>query len=166
MIELLENLIAALREELQQYGEMLALLDQQQEWVLARAGEELYQTIGEIQAQANTILRVRQQRQSCQHNLAQQLPLSDSHSFNEVIPMLPSDYQPLLRSLIEENNGLLVRVQQRARQNHLLLSRSLELMQQYLNPLMPVRQDQVYDENGNRPAHALPGAPALYEQVG
>ena len=33
---------------------------------------------------------------------------------------------------MRENNELLVRVQQRARQNHLLLSRSVEMMQRFI----------------------------------
>ncbi len=42
-----------------------------------------------------------------------------------------------MQALVQENNELLVRVQQRARQNHLLLLRSLELMQKLINSLFP-----------------------------
>ena len=53
--------------------------------------------------------------------------------FAEIIPQLPEAYRPLIESLVDENNSLLQRVQQRARQNHLVLSRSVELMQDFLN---------------------------------
>ena len=39
MIRFVEELISALREELQQYGEMLARLDDQQQMVFRRAAE-------------------------------------------------------------------------------------------------------------------------------
>jgi len=42
MIESLQNLINALRRELQEYGEMLALLDRQQQLVMARAADEVF----------------------------------------------------------------------------------------------------------------------------
>ena len=38
-----------------------------------------------------------------------------------------------MSALVEENNHLLARVRQRARQNHILLSRSVELMEQFIN---------------------------------
>jgi hypothetical protein len=56
----LEPLITALREELQQYGEMLALLDRQQEQVKARAAAEIFQSISLIQAQATAIQSARE----------------------------------------------------------------------------------------------------------
>ncbi len=58
-----------------------------------------------------------------------------------LIPLLPADYRPLVQALVDENNELLVRVRQRARQNHLLLSRSVELMQGLLNTLLPVARN-------------------------
>ena len=43
MSELVHNLIEALREELKQYGEMLALLEHQLQLVVLRQGEDLLQ---------------------------------------------------------------------------------------------------------------------------
>jgi flagellar biosynthesis/type III secretory pathway chaperone len=61
---------------------------------------------------------------------------------------MPPDYRPLAKALVDENNELLARVQQRARQNHLLLRRSLDLMQQLLHSLMPTAHSSVYDQQG------------------
>ena len=61
----IEPLIAALREELQHYGEMLALLDRQQEQVKARSAGEIFQSISLIQAQAAAIQGARQHREKC-----------------------------------------------------------------------------------------------------
>ena len=66
----IQPLIAALREELQQYGEMLALLDRQQEQVKARSAGEIFQSISLIQAQAAAIQGARQHREKCRGNAA------------------------------------------------------------------------------------------------
>ena len=51
MNEALEKMIHALREELQQYGEMLARLDQQQDHVMTRASENLLEATAGIRAE-------------------------------------------------------------------------------------------------------------------
>ena len=53
-----------------------------------------------------------------------------TRTFAAIIPLLPPDYRPLVQALVQENNELLARVHQRTRQNHLLLSHAVELMQQ------------------------------------
>jgi flagellar biosynthesis/type III secretory pathway chaperone len=125
----LEPLITALREELQQYGEMLALLDRQQEQVKARAAAEIFQSISLIQAQATAIQSAREHREKCRGAAAL------------------ACRQP---ALVDENNHLLGRIHQRARQNHVLLRRSVELMQELLRTLFPTRQTSLYNGNGHK----------------
>ena len=50
-----ENLIEALRAEMQQYGEMLALLEQQQQLIVQRAGAALLENLAAINAQTSII---------------------------------------------------------------------------------------------------------------
>jgi hypothetical protein len=165
MTEALNRLIAALRDELQQYGGMLALLDRQQDMVVARAAEDLFQSIAAIQDQAALIHRARSHRDDCRVAVATAVSRPPDAPFHVLIPLLPQDYRPLVDALVSENNHLLTRVQQRARQNHLLLSRSLDLMQRFLTTLLPGRDPLVYDGHGSRPASVLPNT-ALYEAVG
>ena len=161
----IEPLIAALREELQHYGEMLALLDRQQEQVKARSAGEIFQSISLIQAQAAAIQAARQHREQCRAATARACRLPDHAPFTDLIPLLPPDYRPLLRALVDENNQLLGRVRQRARQNHVLLRRSVELMQELLRTLFPARQTSVYNGNGHRRGQILNARP-LYDAVG
>jgi flagellar biosynthesis/type III secretory pathway chaperone len=165
MLESIQQLIVALREELQQYGEMLALLDRQQQLVVIRAGAEVFQSVGQIQGQATVILGARVRREECRRQAARKLGRPEETLFTDLIPLLPAEYRPLVKALVDENNELLVRVQQRARQNHLLLSRSLELMQGMLNSLFPASETRVYNGHGGMQTHA--GVPrTLYEGVG
>jgi flagellar biosynthesis/type III secretory pathway chaperone len=161
----LEPLIAALRDELQHYGEMLALLDRQQEQVKARSSEEIFQSISLIQAQAAAILAARQHREQCRGAAALACRQPENAPFTDLIPLLPPDYRPLLRALVDENNQLLGRVRQRARQNHVLLRRSVELMQDLLRTLFPARQASVYNGDGHKRGEVL-NARSLYNAVG
>jgi flagellar biosynthesis/type III secretory pathway chaperone len=165
MIQSIKLLIDALRDELQNYGEMLALLDRQQGYLVARDASEVFQSISLIKAQGAAIQRSRASREESRRAVARESHLEPETSFSDLIPLLPSDYQPLLQALVAENNELLMRVRRRARQNHLMLRRSVELMQELLNTLMPARQNSVYDGTGSRPAYA-PAARQLYEAVG
>src|SRR5687768_12237256 len=106
MKELLQNLIEALREELKEYGEMLALLDQQQHLVMHRQTQDLLQCVTAINAQAETTAAARHEREQHRRNVARILEMSEDTAFTVLIPRLPAEYQPLVQALFQENNEL------------------------------------------------------------
>jgi flagellar biosynthesis/type III secretory pathway chaperone len=165
MNDLLPNLIEALREELKQYGEMLALLDQQQDRVMQRQTGELLAGVATINEQTAIIAGTRLEREQRQRHLARVLLLPEDAGFAAITPRLPADYRPLVQALVQENNELLMRVQQRARQNHLLLNHAVELMQHLINAIVPGASPQTYDDAGRLPSANLPQH-SLYEAVG
>ena len=144
---LLGQLIEALRQELQQYGEILALLEQQQQAVVSRAADDVVQAALAIPLQLEAIGTARQTRTQLQAELGQQLKLPAPVNFSALVPALPEKYRGAVHALVSENNQLLVRVQQRARQNHILLSRSLELMQEFIAALVPATP-RMYNGDG------------------
>ena len=165
MTELLQNLIESLREELKQYGELLALLDQQQELVILRRGSDLLQTVAAIDAQAEVLRVARSEREQRRLDLARALRLDERAGFRELTPRLPSEYRPLVEALVQENNELLLSLQTRSQQNHLLLNRAIELMQRFINTLVPGASPTTYNETGC----TLPGMCAIrpvYEAIG
>ncbi len=121
MIENLQKWIGALREELQECGEMLARMDYQQDLIMRRQEDSLLQSVAEIEAQGTVIQKVRRESAVSQSELARSIGLPEDVAFEDVMPFLPWEYRPLVQALIQENNELLVRVQQRSHQNHLLL---------------------------------------------
>jgi hypothetical protein len=145
----LKDLIEALRQELQQYGEMLLRLDQQQECLMRRATDEILAGAASIQEQTAILHRARGFREEMQRHVAQYFSQPARATLAELTGHAPAQYRPLLQALIEENNALLVRVQQRARQNQTLLRRSVDLMQELLQSLLPPGHRTVYDEQGN-----------------
>ena len=134
MTVVLQKLIESLRNELEQYGEMLALLEQQQE-AAGLGTEDVMHSIATINAQGATIQTARQQRQQRQRELAEKLGQPADSSFAHLIPLLPQNYQPLFAALVQENNELLVRVRERAQQNQAWLRRSLDFMQRFITTL-------------------------------
>ncbi|HEX7860235.1 MAG TPA: flagellar protein FlgN [Verrucomicrobiae bacterium] len=163
MTEFVEKLISALREELQQYGEMLARLDDQQELVMRRKPAELMETVPLVQNQSAVLTQARETRFASMKALCSSLRLSSETTFKDLLPNLPADYRPLLEALVEENNELLQRIHQRARQNHVLLSRTVESMQNVINSLGIHRPTAVYNDNGS--VFNTSARPALYEAV-
>lgn len=165
MNEFLTILIQALREELKQYGEMLALLDQQQSLVMQRQTNDLLSSVSGINFQTSIMVATRLEREQRQRQMARHLGLPENAGFVLIVPLLPPDYRPLMQALVQENNELLVRVQQRVRQNHLLLSHAVDLMQQLINTIIPGVGPKTYDECGRLPGKNLPQH-SLYEAVG
>ena len=166
MKDLLHNLIDSLREELKEYGEMIALLDQQQEMVMRRQTQDLLQCVQAINTQVDNITAARREREQRQRVVARLFGLAEDTPFALLLPHLPGDYRPLVQALVSENNELLKRIQRRARQNHLLLSRIVELMQRLFDPFFPDRQPATYDDSGAMAAAAILPKHTLYEAIG
>jgi flagellar biosynthesis/type III secretory pathway chaperone len=165
MKEILSNLIESLRDELKEYGEMLALLDQQQHMVMHRQTQDLLQCVTAINAQSETVAGARREREQRQRHTARQLGLAEDAAFAEIVPLLPADYRPLLQALVQDNNESLARVRQRARQNHLLLNRIVELMQRFLGSIFPGGKLSTYGDDGLLAGAALPQQ-SIYDAVG
>ena len=132
MTATLTQLIDALRNELQQYGEMLALLEVQREVVGRREPDSVLNSISAVEAQSATIEVAQRTREMHQRQLAWALSSPDNLTFEELLPLLPEQYRPLVTALVQEINQLLARVRHIAEQNRDQLQHSVELMEQFL----------------------------------
>ena len=140
MTATLEQVIEALRNELQQYGEMLALLEAQQDIVSRREPHSVLKSISAVEAQNTAIETARRQREVSQRQLAWALGRVEGESFPQLLSSIPDEYRPLIHALVQEVNELLGRVRERAQQNHAQLQRSLELMERFINAISPRAQ--------------------------
>lgn len=159
MTELIEQLVEDLRNELTEYGEMLALLQEQQEHLMSRRVDSVLDSVERINAQTLVLTRARATREEVQRSLARAAGEPTCTGILQLVQYLPEEYGPLLQALVVENNQLLGRVQQRGRQNYLMLSRAVELMQRFINALTPEHNVIAYGDTGalfaNSPSHAL-----------
>ena len=162
-IATLQKLIEALRNELQQYGEMLALLDQQQQLIRLRGADDILRSIEGISEQSSAIQAARESRRSLQQDVARDLGQSEGSTFAALIPLFPPPYRPLVSALVQENNELLQRVRQSAQKNQTMLRQSLDYMQRFVSALAGVDQPVIAGE----PHALLPvqSGSALYEAI-
>lgn len=163
MTKALQKVIDSLRNELQQYGEMLALLEAQQDVVTQREPESVLTSIAAVETQSVAIEGARQGRETAQRQLAWALGRADNnHSFQHLLPLLPDDYRPLVTALVQEINELLERVRERAEYNHAQLRRALELMERFISTLSPQAQSALLVGEQNPPdAEPLPPLSAI-----
>lgn len=165
MKAILSHLIESLREELKEYGEMLALLDQHELRANPQPSPDLPQYAATLRAQSETVAVARCEREQRQRQLVRHLGLPEATTFAELLPHLPADYRPLLQALAQDNHESLDRVRQYARQNQLLFNRMVELMQCFLGSgfpdSQPARHPEIREEIRihNRPALAPQSAP-------
>ena len=165
MNDSITHLVEALREELKQYGEMLVLLDQQQDQVMHRQTSNLMDTVSEVNAHTEVIRAARLEREQRQRHIGRLLNLDESAGFAVIVPLLPAQYRPLVTALVQENNELLVRIKQRARQNHLLLNRVVELMQRLVSTFSQAATPSTYNGTGTVPGGGMPKH-SLLEAIG
>jgi len=124
MIQSLGNLIHALRNELQQFGEMLASLD----------GPGLDPS-ARIPTQTEVLRLARRARHTCQRATAMALNLDPDSPIRTLIPLMSREYRPLLLALDHENEGLLESLRVRLGQNQSQMSHSLGVIQQLVESL-------------------------------
>ena len=161
----INRLIESLREEMTQYGELLALMQEQQELIINRQPQELLTNLNEVNVQMEKIAEARQAREQARATLTTQLNATQETTFKQMTSQLPAEYQPLLEALVDEVNALLQNVHKWLRQNHLLLKRSLDLMQGILQNVYP---DQASPKTYGRQGVVSPVNPppsTLYEGI-
>lgn len=147
-VEPKELLIELLRSELEEYGGLLALLEDQQAAIVARTADRVLEINTSINDQMRMIQMRREARESFAAGLAEKLNQSPSSSLREMIRFFRKPIQPLIEALIGEINNLVTRARRRAQQNQMLLARSIEVMQEVLHQLNPETMHKVYGADG------------------
>lgn len=161
----INQLIEALREEITQLGEMLALQQEQQVLIIERKPQELIAKVNEITTQEKRMLGARAHREQARMALITQAGGTADMPFSELIASAPADYQPLLDAQRREINVQIQNVARWVRQNHLLLKRSLELMQDIMQNVFPAKAaPKTYGRSG-AVSQGSPPPSTLYEGI-
>ncbi len=128
MTEKLKSFVESLRDELQNCGEMLVLLDQQAFPDLERSDKGVVDEEQALKVQWDALLKARQAREQRQKALAESVGIAEPATVTTLLPRLPEVYQPLVEALNLENQELMRQIEKRARQQHVTLNRALEMM--------------------------------------
>lgn len=143
-----EPLADALRDELQEYGGLLNLFDEQQMAILRRQPETVLAVGDSIEQQLRTVGKRRKRRETVARESAERFNRPQECSLRELTEFFPQTVQALLHALIDEVNQLLFRTKRRARQNQMLLARSVEVSQEILCKLNPDAVTKSYSQEG------------------
>jgi cell division septum initiation protein DivIVA len=120
-----DQLVDALRDELQEKGGLIRLLNQQTETLYRSDTLENERLEEQIRVQLRTISRCTQGRELALRQTASRFQLNEDVQSNEVIQSFPEYVHPLLEALFSEVDRLSNRMQERLRQNQGLKERFL-----------------------------------------
>jgi hypothetical protein len=120
-----DQLVDALRDELQEKGGLIQLLNQQTETLYRSDTEENERLEEQIRVQLRLISRCTQGRELALRQTASRFQLNEDAQSNEVIRSFPEYVHPLLEALFTEVDRLSNRMQERLRQNQGLKERFL-----------------------------------------
>ena len=162
--DLQERLITALRNELQEYGGLLHLLDLQQAAVLERKPDDVLELIPQIEAQLAATHMCRKQREATADELAGISQIPRPATLRSLTPHFRPAVRPLVEALADEVNRLIAHTRRRAQQNQMLLARSVELTQELVARLSPCAVSKTYSAGGRVKIKPAAGASRLLER--
>lgn len=143
-----EPLLALLREEVQEYGGLYNLLDRQQREVFERNPESVMATNEEVEKYMAQMGKLRESREEQVVFMAGKFGCDENLSLTQMLNFFPDFIRPLLKALIDEVNDMVKRTRRKARQNFLLLSRTMELTQEAISSLQPDNYTKTYGRKG------------------
>jgi len=143
-----DPLVDLLREEVQEYGGLYNLLDRQQKEIFNREPDLVLHTNDDIESQMAAMNTLRERREEQVKVMAERCACDDELSLTKMLPCFPEFIRPMLKALIDEVNAMVTRTRRKARQNYLLLSRTMEITQEALRMADPDNFSKTYSRNG------------------
>lgn len=161
-----EPLVETLRNELQEYGGLYNLLGRQQDRILERKTDAILAVTEEIEVQTHAVAQLRSRREELVAGLTARAGGRAPGSLRALLPAFPDVVRPLFEALMTDINHMVRRNRQKARQNHLLLSRAMELTEQTLRVLQPENFTRTYERSGKVGFAGRAKPSARYQAVG
>jgi hypothetical protein len=118
-----DQLVNALREELQEKGGLLQFLNQQTEVLYLRLPDENRRLEEQIRTQILVASGCTRKRELILREIASHMDLADGSNPSEIVVRFPEYVQPLLEALFSEVERLSGRMEERLRQNQQLKAR-------------------------------------------
>jgi flagellar biosynthesis/type III secretory pathway chaperone len=144
-----QQLVAALRDELKEYGALRNIFDEQQKAILAREGKKVNELNGALNVQIEMTKKFRDVRVAVMRDIAHYNELPIDITLDKMKTTFPAPAQELLKALIHEIDSMILILRRRSRQNQLLLARTCEIMEQTLRLLRPEGVVKTYGKNGS-----------------
>ncbi|MEA3213590.1 MAG: hypothetical protein QOE70_6647 [Chthoniobacter sp.] len=129
-LDIFDEMTRALRVELQEYGGLLELLEDQQNSILRGEPDAFLELGSAVYEQVNLLGAHRACREKTVQSFARDCAQPENATLAELLPHMLASAAGMIEALISEINTLISRTQRRLRQNHLLLARCVSAAQQ------------------------------------
>ena len=146
--EKFKEIVAALQNELQEYGGLLHLFDRQQKCIVHQDPTGFLDINIDVDEQIAKLTAIREQREELVRQTAFAIGKSSEITLSTLTNSFQPEHQPLLRALIDEINDLITRTQRRTRQNRMLLGQCVESARQLLAVRNPGAMPGTYGSHG------------------
>jgi hypothetical protein len=143
-----EIIVEKLRAELQGYGGLLQLFNDQRENMLRGDADTALACARAIEAQTRLACDLRARREAVVADFALAHQRRADCTLRELSTELPPEVRPLLSALIDEINHLIRRVGRGARQTHQMLGRIVEVHHDALRAAHPEAFARTYSSLG------------------
>ena len=144
-----EFITECLRNELQDYGALLGLFEDQQANLLRRDADAVLAIAGSLEEQARRAHHTREHREDAVRSFAVSIGESPRATLRQLIHHFPAEVHPLIHALIDEINHLIHRIRRDARHNQVLLARTVEAHEEVLRQLRPDSFNKTYSASGS-----------------
>ncbi|MEX0322952.1 MAG: flagellar protein FlgN [Puniceicoccaceae bacterium] len=156
-----DALAGKLRNEIEAYGRLFELLEEQRNQFIKNDLDGLTTINNTVTLHTDVIHNLKQEREALVQDIWDQTNRNGQPiTVKELLKHSPQQSWPLFEELLGEVNRLIDQTQHQLEKNQMLLRRSLELGQKFLNMLVPTEADStpVYAYNGqsNRSAENIP----------
>lgn len=143
-----ELIAHSLRDELQEYGGLLSLFEEQQGALFRRDASGVLATVTSIEEHARAAAGKRIRREQLVREFALSQGRNADATLRSLLDCFPAEVRPMIEALIDEVNRLVHRARRGVRQNAFLLQRAIELHQEALRTLKPESFTKTYSPRG------------------
>ena len=143
-----ESVVEALREELKEYGAFLNLLTEQQQLIMCRKAQEVYDYNALIEEQIGRTTELRLSREGLVREFGREIGFEGDATVKRLMVYFPETAQHLLQALIDEIYKTVQNIERRSRQNQMLIKRAMEVTEKVLEILQPRLGVKTYNPKG------------------
>ena len=148
LMNLLRELLGAMNAELVEVRALLSAFADQQEAIVHRKPARVAASVQVVEKMVVKLRQARSRRDALLGQVARGLKAPVGTSISVLLRAFPVGVRPEVARLIEENVRLGQEVRRKASQNQVLLSRSIEVIQDILRAVEPTSVSRTYGENG------------------
>lgn len=143
-----QPIVECLRSELEEYGVLIQLHEEQQGYLFKRDGANVLRMTKTIDEQTQVLMETRKLRVAAAVALINSKTKSEP-KLDSVLAHVSDDAKPLLKALMADVNRSAARLRRVSRHNRLFLIRTIENYQELLRRLRPGSFTKVYSPNGS-----------------